>query len=161
MSSLNLSSATCWLVVVSLASKMANTKVFCGELGDSILTIWKFILNVLPPVSPPIFTHSSSFGMPSCHRIPPQLKVVCIRKQILLMLLGSSPVYILLQYLEDLCLQIWGVGISSCLNLLSTGGEEEGHRHWLKDKVVSNQLLCKALLPLLSCHYNPRCSQPP
>ena len=34
---------------------------------SSILTIWKFILNVPPPLSPPIFIHTSLAGMnPSC-----------------------------------------------------------------------------------------------
>ena len=37
------------------------------ELGVAILTIWKFILNVPPPLSPPIFIHTSLAGMnPSC-----------------------------------------------------------------------------------------------
>ena len=43
-SPLNLSSATCRLESVSLASKHENTHVLWTEFGAGVLTIWKFIL---------------------------------------------------------------------------------------------------------------------
>ena len=42
-------------MTLSPAAKQQNTHVLWTELGVAILTIWKFILNVPPPLSPPIF----------------------------------------------------------------------------------------------------------
>ena len=65
--SLKRSSAAWRLVTLSPAAKQQNTHVLWTELGVAILTIWKFILNVSPPLSPPIFIHTSLAGMnPSC-----------------------------------------------------------------------------------------------
>ena len=66
--SLYLSRATCRLVMESGASTAAKMQVCLGLLGFGVLTIWKFILNELPPLSPPILIHISLGGMsPSCH----------------------------------------------------------------------------------------------
>ena len=54
--------------MVSGAWNAVKTHVLWMLLGQGTLTIWKFILNELPPLSPPIFTHTSSEGIaPSCH----------------------------------------------------------------------------------------------
>jgi hypothetical protein len=74
---------------------------------------------------------------------------------------GAPPLHILLQDLEDLCFQIRGVGIRSGSNLLSTRCEGEGHGHWFGNEIISHQLPGKTPLPLLSCHYDTRCPQPP
>ena len=67
MSSPNLSPTTLRFVTESLASKILKTQVLLGELGALELTIWKLILNVLPPLSPPTFSQISSEGIqPSC-----------------------------------------------------------------------------------------------
>lgn len=62
------SRARCKLLVESLASKQANTTVFCSELGCLMLAIWKSILKELPPLSPPTLIQTSSLGItPLCH----------------------------------------------------------------------------------------------
>ena len=49
------------------ASKIEKTQVFLTELGVGVLTIWKFILNEFPPLSPPTLTHISDSGiLPLC-----------------------------------------------------------------------------------------------
>ena len=74
------------LVTVSPASKQQNTQVLWTELGAGTFTIWKFILNEPPPLSPPIFNHTSLAGMtPSCqvsrpvlHRVKIILQGLCL-----------------------------------------------------------------------------------
>eukprot|EP00731_Ephydatia_muelleri_P028599 Em0020g243a len=51
------------LVTVSSTSKQQNTQVLWTELGAATFTIWKFILNEPPPLSPPSFSHISLAGM--------------------------------------------------------------------------------------------------
>ena len=64
---LNDSRAMCRLDGVSGASKTAKTQLFFGELGCGTLQTWKESFIESPPLSPPIFTQSSPWGMrPSC-----------------------------------------------------------------------------------------------
>ena len=62
----------------------------------------------------------------------------------------ASPLHILLQDLEDLCLQIREVGVSSDSNLLSTRCEGEGHGHWFGNEIISHQLPGKTPFCLFS-----------
>ena len=53
----------------------SNTQVLWTALGVSIFTIWKLILNVPLPLSPPIFIHTSLAGInPSCQVSLPALQ---------------------------------------------------------------------------------------
>ena len=56
------------LMAESPAWNAVKTHVFSTELGWGTLQIWKDILKDPPPLSPPIFTQISSWGIvPSCH----------------------------------------------------------------------------------------------
>lgn len=67
-SSLYLSRAIWRFAMVSCASKQANTQVLWIEFGELVFTIWKFILNAPPPLSPPSLIHTSVSGItPLCH----------------------------------------------------------------------------------------------
>lgn len=60
--------ATSRLVMVSGTWNAVKMQVLVMLFGFGVLTNWKFILNELPPLSPPIFTHTLSDGMLlSCH----------------------------------------------------------------------------------------------
>ena len=68
--SLCLSRVMCRLVMESGASTAYSSEAagMFGLLGFGVLTIWKFILNDFPPLSPPILIQISLGGMsPSCH----------------------------------------------------------------------------------------------
>lgn len=70
----------CKFVRLSPASKHEKTQVLCTAFGVGVFTIWKFILNDPPPLSPPIFTHISSSGMmPLCQVSLPTLEYMCIQ----------------------------------------------------------------------------------
>ncbi len=64
----NRSNAIFKLVGLSGASKTQKAHVFLGELGCFTLHIWKDILKLPPPLSPPSLIHTSLSGiLPSCH----------------------------------------------------------------------------------------------
>ena len=101
-------------MTLSPAAKQQNTHVLWTELGVAILTIWKFILNVPPPLSPHIFIHTSLAGMnPSCqvsllvlHEILHVKMLVGILSKLITshsLLRGGQPLQLALEYiLEEL-----------------------------------------------------------
>lgn len=96
------------------ASKQQKTQIFCLKLSEGTWTIWKLILNVSQPLSPPSFIHTFITGITSC-----QVSLPAVYKHIHLYITMCiySLLGIVIQQLEHLLQEIWNIdeGGSSCL----------------------------------------------
>ena len=90
--------------------------VFAGEFGFLTLHIWKAVLKLPPPLSPPIFTHTSSWDrLPSCHVIRCTLysknpNIIFVCESVLYIICSPlSGVVIELKHVLNFWPQLWSI----------------------------------------------------